>query len=117
MNRLRHDLLMIAVMILAIVAFSCATTPKQKQLMSIETFNGLYKQYLDEYDRQPLDIQAKWKADIDPLWATASDAIKSYAKIKDPTSLTAVEKSEAYTTALNQALKILLTYGVEIKEE
>lgn len=118
MNHLRHSIIETLALVLALfIVFACATTPKQKQLMTIETFNSMYKQYLDEYDKQTPEVQAKLKANVDPLWATASDAIKVYAKIKDPTSITAVEKSNIYTTALNDALKLLITYGIEIKEE
>ena len=104
-------------MFIAIVALSCATTPKQKQLMAIDTFNSMYKQYLDQYDRQSDEMKTQLKETVDPLWKSASDAIKVYAKIKDPTSITAVEQASIYTTALNNALQILIQYGIEIKEE
>lgn len=117
MHRLRHDLAMIFAMLLAIIALSCATTPKQKQLMTIDSFNSVYERYLNTYDQQNPVVQAEWKEKVDPLFKTASDAVKAYAKIKDPTSLTAQEKSEVYTQALNKAFEILLTYGVDIKEE
>jgi len=118
MNHLRREIkeTLIFVLLLFIV-FACGTTPKQKQLMAIDTFNSMYKQYLDNYDRQSPEMQAQLKEVVDPLWKTASDAIKVYAKIQDPTSPTAVEQASIYTTALNSALSLLVQYGIEIKEE
>ena len=100
-----------------ILMLGCATTPKQKQLLTIDSFNDIYKQYLDAYDLQPPTVKAKWKEDIDPLFKTASDAIKAYAKISDPTSLEAKDKSAIYVKAINTAKTLLITYGVTIKEE
>lgn len=118
MNHLRHSLVETLALVLALfIVFACATTPKQKQLLAIDTFNGLYKKYLDIYDQQTPKIQAEWRDKIDPEWKAASDAIKEYASIKNPISVTAQEKASIYTTALSTATKLLLKYGVDIKEE
>lgn len=114
---MRQKLRWIVVLLCIFVVVACAATPKQKQLLTLETFNGLYKQYLDEYDRQTPEIRAEWKADIDPYWKEASTAMDAYLAITDPKSTEAQKKLAIYNAAKNQALKLLLTYGVEIKEE
>ncbi len=96
---------------------SCSSTPKQKQLLTVETFNSVFKQYLDAYDRQPDSVKAKWKEDIDPHWKTASEAVGIYADMADPTTIEAKDKLAIYEAAKTTAIKLLLTYGVEIKEE
>ena len=105
------------VLLLIILLVACAATPKQKQLLTLEAFNGVYVQYLDEYDRQPPSVQADWHKKIDPYWAEASKAIDAYLTITDPASTEAQTKLAIYNAAKNQALKLLLTYGTEIKEE
>lgn len=107
----------VAVLLCIFLVGACSATPKQKQLLTLETFNGVFKQYLDVYDRQPESIQQEWKKDIDPYWAEASLAMNAYMAISDPTSSDAQKKLAIYNAAKNQALKLLLTYGVEIKEE
>jgi len=115
---MRHlNLKLLVIALLSIFIVSCATTPKQSQLLTIETFNGMYKQYLDEYDKQPEETQIKWKVEVDPYWAEASQAITEYLKISDPSSTEAEKKLAIYSAAKNHALKLLIKYGVEIKEE
>ena len=116
MKHLNLKLSLIALLSIFIIA-SCATTPKQSQLLTIETFNGMYKQYLDEYDKQPEEIQDKWKREVDPYWAEASQAISEYLKVSNPDSTEAEKKLAIYSAAKNHALKLLIKYGVEIKEE
>lgn len=103
--------------VLCLFLLACATTPKQKQLLTIETFNGIYKQYLDVYDRQPENIKAEWKKDIDPYWQEASTAIDAYMAISDPASTEAQKKIAIYNAAKNHAIKLLLKYGIKIKED
>ncbi len=103
--------------VMLLLICSCATTPKQKQVLALDTFNGLYEQYLDEYDRQPEAIQAKWRDDIDPYWAEASLAIDSYVKLTNPDTPEGERKMKLYEVARDHALRLLITYGVEIKEE
>lgn len=117
MVKVRRLFIIVVAVLLCVVFVACASTPKQKQLLSIETFNGLYKQYLDEYDRQPDEIRAEWKVKIDPYWREASLAIDAYLAITDPASTEAQKKMAIYNAAKNQALRLLMTYGIEIKEE
>ena len=73
----------LAVFFLGLMFQGCATTPKQKQLITIESFNSIYKQYLDEYDAQPISVRQRWKKNVDPYWETASDAIKLYIESRN----------------------------------
>lgn len=107
----------VMVVLCVFLVTACASTPKQKQLLTIETFNGIYKQYLDEYDRQTPEVKAEWKKDIDPYWKEASKAMDAYLAFTDPSSTDAQKQVTLYNAAKNQALKLLLKYGVEIKEE
>ena len=116
MKQRQSRLVLVIAVVLAFV-IGCASTPKQKSLLTIETFNGIYKQYLDEYDRQSDDVQKKWKEQIDPYWKEASQAIGAYLKITDPNSSEAQKKIALYNVARNHAVRLLLTYGIEIKEE
>jgi len=115
-SRRRAVKVLIAIFAMVLV-LSCAMTPKQKQLMTFETFNSVYKQYLDAYDRQDDATKAKWKAEIDPYWKDASAAVDAYMAFSDPTTTDAQAKLAIYNAAKKEALRLLLTYGVEIKEE
>jgi len=95
----------------------CAGTPIQNRLMTASTFNSVYKQYLDSYDRQPVTIQQKWKVEIDPYFAEASAAMGAYIAITDPLSSDAQKQLAIYEASKNQAVRLLFTYGVKIKEE
>ena len=110
---LKFSGLLVALLLLV----ACATTPKQKQLLTLETFNSVYEQYLDIYDTQTDATKAEWKVKVDPYWKNASAAIDAYMAIADPSSTDAQKKLAIYTAAKNQALKLLMTYGVEIKED
>ena len=95
----------------------CAGTPIQNRLMASDTFNSIYEQYLNAYDRQSGTTQQKWKVDIDPLFAEASAAMGAYMAITDPSSSDATKQLEIYKAAKDQAVRLLFTYGIEIKEE
>jgi hypothetical protein len=95
----------------------CAGTPTQNRLMTADTFNSIYEQYLDSYDRQSGTTQQKWKVEIDPLFAEASAAMGAYTAITDPSSSDAQKQLEIYKAAKDQAVRLLFTYGIKIKEE
>ena len=95
----------------------CAGTPIQNRLMASDTFNSIYEQYLNAYDRQSGTTQQKWKVDIDPLFAEASAAMGAYMAITDPSSSDATKQLEIYKAAKDQAVRLLFTYSIEIKEE
>lgn len=107
----------IAVLLCVILVMACSATPKQKQLLALETYNGLFVQYLDTYDKQTPEVKAEWHRDIDPYWHEASKAMDAYLAISDPSSTEAQKKLAIYNAAKGQALRLLLTYGIEIKEE
>lgn len=115
-RKFRQEVLVIVALMLGIL-MACAMTPMQKQLMTLQTFNGIYTQYLDEYDIQPPSVQSNWKEQIDPYWKEASLAMNAYMAISNPESTEAQTKLAIYLAAKNQALKLLLKYGVEIKED
>jgi len=115
-RKFRQEVLVIVGLMLGIF-MACAMTPMQKQLMTLDTFNGIYRQYLDEYDRQPASVKENWKEQIDPYWKEASLAMNAYMAVSDPDSTEAQKKLAIYSAAKNQALKLLLKYGVEIKED
>ena len=114
---LNRSLRVVLALVLAFFIVSCAATPKQKQFMTLDTFNSMYKEYLDIYDTQPPSIQAEWKAKVDPYWKEASLAMNAYMAITDPDSTEGQRKLAIYKAVRNQALNLLLTYGVEIREE
>lgn len=104
-------------MFIAALLVSCAGTPTQNRLMLSDSFNSIYEQYLDAYDRQSGTIQQKWMVEIDPLFAEASAAMGAYMRITDPLSTDAQKQLALYTAAKDQAVRVLLTYGIKIKEE
>jgi hypothetical protein len=109
---------LIPAIIVIFALISCGgMTPKQQQLTTLGTFNGIYKQYLDEYDLQSSTVQAEWKADIDPVWKEASRAMDEYLAITDPNSTEAQQKLALYTAIKDHALALLFKYGITIKEK
>lgn len=100
-----------------ILVSSCATTPVRNQLLTLDTFNNIYEQYLNAYDQQMPEVKAKWKAEIDPYWLDASVAIDAYVAFTDPTTPDAQKKLALYKAAKDQAVKLLFKYGIEIKEK
>ena len=113
----RQKVKFIGILLALFFIIACASTPTQKRLMTVSTFNSIYKQYLDEYDKQPVTIQEKWKVEIDPYFAEASLAMDAYLAITDPTSTDAVKQLAIYKAAKDQAIRLLFTYGIKIKEE
>lgn len=107
----------ISVFFVLLMFVACAGTAIQNRLMTADTFNSIYKQYLDAYDRQPVTIQQEWKVKVDPLFAEASLAMGAYLAITDPSSSEATKKLEMYKAAKDQAVRLLFTYGITIKEE
>ena len=105
------------VLFVVLLLFACAGTPTQQRLMTADTFNSMYKQYLDSYDMQSVTIQQEWKVKIDPYWAEASAAMDSYLTITDPSSTDAQRQLEIYKLAKDQAIRLVFTYGITIKEE
>jgi len=105
------------ILALVFIIISCAGTPVQRRLEVADTFNSIYEQYLDAYDRQSVTIQQKWKVEIDPLFAEASAAMGAYLAVTDPSSSEADRHLAFYTAAKDQAVRLLLTYGIKIRED
>jgi len=114
---MRQRVKFIGILLALCFTIACAGTPTQNRLMTADTFNSIYEQYLDAFDRQSGTTQQKWMVEIDPLFAEASAAMGAYMAITDPSSSNAANQLAIYEAARDQAVRLLLTYGIEIKEE
>ena len=100
---------------------SCITTPEGEQtgetryLTASRWFNDNYKQYLDMYDSMCCETKAKWKAEIDPLFKTASDALDAWGAVIGTGDADNAE--DTYMALKSQLLLKLIEIGIiEIEE-
>jgi len=117
MRKFKYIGIILALFFVVGMVAGCAGTPTQNRLMAADTFNSIYKQYLDSYDRQPVTIQQKWKVEIDPYFAEASLAMGAYMAITDPLNSDAQKQLAIYEASKDHAIRLLFTYGITIKEE
>lgn len=103
----------LAIFLLAIV--SCAAwkvSPEHSYLKALKHFNNTVEIYLDNYDIQSPEIQAKWKEQIDPLITSTDQALDVWG--------TMINDSQAqidYQKTFGTLIQALLDIGiVEIKE-
>ena len=86
-------------------------TPEQRYAEAVVTFKAIYESYLDEYDLATPEIQAEWKAKIDPRMADASLALRTWGTaLRDGLSLEV--KEQLFIHLKNIAWKILFDSGV-----
>lgn len=86
-------------------------TPEQRYAEAVVTFNSIYETYLDEYDLATPEIQAKWKANIDPKMAEASLALRTWGDaVRD--GLSPEVKEQLFIHLKNIAWKMLFDSGV-----
>lgn len=108
---------LIAVIIALAFVVSCAgMTALQKHTVAMGTHNRIVGDYLLLYDRQTPEIQAKWKADIDPIVRQFDDAMtvwdNSFTNQDDPEA-----KRQLYLAIKSQLFSLFFKYGVEIEEK
>lgn len=107
---------LIAVIVLAFFVGCAGMTALQKHTMAMGTHNRIMGDYLRLYDQQPPEIQAKWKAKIDPIAMQLDDAMtvwdNSFTNQDDPEA-----KRQLYMAIKSQLFSLFFKYGVEIEEE
>ena len=103
-------------LILAVVTIlsSCTYSTPQKNLITISTFNNLYEQYLDLYDKQPEATKLKWREEIDPYWSIASKSLEIYLTTTNQEE--AKEKLKLLIEAETTIISLLQSYGFKLEE-
>ena len=100
-------LLLIVVFVVASCSGMQTETPKQTYLKATMTFNGLLADYISDKKAAPPEIRDKWTAEIDPLFETASLALKAWgAAIKGEGP--AYTEQQSYLELKNKLLDMLL---------
>jgi len=94
---------------------SCATTepptPKHAYAGYLAGWNDMMESYRIHYEAQPLEVQAKWRDNINPTLLKVSLALNFWGE--DPNSY---DKEQAFLTLKREAERLLLTYGIQPKE-
>ena len=88
-------------------------SPEHTYLKALKHFNNTLEIYIDHYDLQTLETQAKWHKNIDPLIQTSNTALDVWG--------TMINDSQAqinYQKAFSTLVQALLNIGiVEVKEK
>ncbi|MBW2003109.1 MAG: hypothetical protein JRI72_00630 [Deltaproteobacteria bacterium] len=117
MKRNKLSIIMIAFAVFALLAIAgCAgMTPLQKHTVAMGTHNRIIGDYLILYSQQTPEIQAKWKAKIDPIVKQLDDAMtvwdNAFTNKDDPEA-----KRQLYMAVKSQLFDLFFKYGVKVKE-
>lgn len=114
---MKPKLRILSAVFIVIFLFSCAMTAKQKYNIAYGMHVRLMGDYLDEYDRQPPEVQAVLKAKVDPVVRALDDAMIAWDAAFSADATDWTTKRSAYMAIESQLWALFLKYGVNIQEE